>query len=41
MIKNRTPLCPDEEYVSYDVDSLFTNISVEETIEYILPSNLQ
>ena len=29
MIKNQTPLSSDEEYVSYDVDSLFTNIPVE------------
>ena len=36
MIKNQTPLSSDEEYVSYDVDSLFTNIPVEETIEYII-----
>ena len=36
MIKNQIPLIPDEEYVSNDVDSLFTNIPVEETIEYII-----
>ena len=36
MIKNQTPLSSDEEYVSYDVDSLFTNIPVEKTIEYII-----
>ena len=36
MIKNQTPLISDEEYVSCDVDSLFTNIPVEETIEYII-----
>ena len=36
MIKNQTPLSPDEEYVSYDVVSLFTKIPVEETIEYII-----
>ena len=36
MIKNQTPYSPDEKYVSYDVDSLFTNIPVEETIEYII-----
>ena len=36
MIKNHTPLSSEEEYVSYDVDSLFTNIPVEETIEYII-----
>ena len=33
MIKNQTPLSSDEEYA---VDSLFTNIPVEETIEYII-----
>ena len=33
MIKYQTALSPDEEY---DVDSLFTNIPVEETIEYII-----
>ena len=26
MIKNQTPLSSDEEYVSYDVDFLFTNV---------------
>ena len=26
----------NEEYVSYDVDSLFTNIPAAETIEYII-----
>ena len=36
MIKNQTPLSSNEEYVSCDVDSLFTNIPVEETIEYII-----
>ena len=36
MIKNQTPLSTDEEYVSYDVDSLFTNIPVEKTIEYVI-----
>ena len=36
MIKNQTPLCPDEEYVSYNVNSLFTNMPVAETIEYII-----
>ena len=36
MIKNQAPLSSDEEYVSYDVDSLFTNIPIEETIEYII-----
>ena len=36
MMKNQTPLDPDEEYVSYDADSLFISITAEETIEYII-----
>ena len=32
MLKEQTPLSLDEEYVSYDVESLFTNIPVAETI---------
>ena len=36
MIKNQSPLSPDEEWISYDLDSLFTTIPVEETIEYII-----
>ena len=36
LIKDQPPLNDDEEYVSYDVDSLFTNIPVAETIEYII-----
>ena len=36
MIKNQTPLSSDEELVSYDVDSLFTNIPVGKTIDYII-----
>ena len=39
MIKNQTPVSSDEEYVSYDVDFLFTNIPVEETREYIIHQN--
>ena len=35
-IKDQPPLNDDEEYVSYDVDALFTNIPVAETIEYII-----
>ena len=35
-IRNQPPLNPDEEYVSYDVKSLFTNVPVKETIDYIL-----
>ena len=33
LIKDQPPLNDDKEYVSYDVDSLFTNIPVAETIE--------
>ena len=36
LIKDQAPLNDDEEYVSYDVDSLFTNIPVAETIKYII-----
>ena len=36
LIKDQPPLNDDEEYVSYAVDSLFTNIPVAETIEYII-----
>ena len=36
IIKDQPPLSPNEEYVSYDVESLFTNVPVPETIEYIL-----
>ena len=35
-ISAENPLKPDEEDVSYDVASLFTNMPVEEAIEYIL-----
>ena len=38
MIKRLTPLTDDEEYVSYDVVSLFTNIPLDETIDYIIKS---
>ena len=34
--KQQDPLLPDEEYVSYDVESLFMNVPVHETIDYIL-----
>ena len=30
------PLKDDEEYISYDAESLFTNILLKETIDYIL-----
>ena len=36
IIRDQPPLHPTEEYVSYDVESLFTNVPVLETIEYIL-----
>ena len=36
MLKQQTPLSLDEEYESYDVESLFTNIPVDETISYII-----
>ena len=35
-LKQQDPLLPDEEYVSYDVESLFTSVPVHETIDYIL-----
>ena len=36
MLKQQTPLSLDEECVSYDVESLFTNVPVDETISYII-----
>ena len=36
MLKDQEPLNPNEEYISYDVESLFTNIPVDETINYII-----
>ena len=38
MIKRLPPLPDDEEYVSYDIVSLFTNIPLDETIDYIIES---
>ena len=35
-IKEQSPLDEDEEYVSYNVDSLLTNVPVQETIDYII-----
>ena len=32
---NNVPLSDGEEDVSYDVESLFTNIPIKETIDYI------
>ena len=34
-ILNNVPLSKDEEDVRYDVESLFTNIPIKETIEFI------
>ena len=36
ILKHQPPLNENEEYVSYDVESLFTNIPIQETIEYII-----
>ena len=36
VLKQQTPLSLDEKYVLYDVESLFTNIPVDETISYII-----
>ena len=36
MLKDQTPLNPNEEYVSDDEEFLFTNILVDETINYII-----
>ena len=36
LIKDQPPLNDDEKFVSYDVDSLFTNIPVAETIKYVI-----
>ena len=36
IIREQDPLKSNEQYVSYDVESLFTNVSVHETIEYII-----
>ena len=36
LLKNQPTLEPTEEYVSYDVESLFTNVPVRETIDYII-----
>ena len=35
-LKQQDPLLTDEKYVSYSVESLFTNVPVHETIDYIL-----
>ena len=36
ILKQQTPRSVGEEYVSYDVESLFTNIPVEEIISYFI-----
>ena len=36
MLKDQTPLNPNEEYASYDVESLFTNIPLDETFNYTI-----
>ena len=36
MLKDQTPLNPNEEYVSYDVESLFTTFTVDQTINYTI-----
>ena len=35
-LKQQDSLLPDEECRSYDIESLFTNVPVHETIDYIL-----
>ena len=37
ILKVKPPLETDEKYVSYDAESLFSNIPVRETLNYILP----
>ena len=36
LLQQQDPLLPNEEYVPYDVKSLFTNVPIQETIDYIL-----
>ena len=36
ILKSQPQLEDDEEYVSYDVESLFTNIPIKDTIDYIV-----
>ena len=36
LLKDLPPLKDDEEYVSYDVESLFTNTPLKKTIDHIL-----
>ena len=36
MLKEQKPLSANKEYVLHDVESLFTNIAMDETISYII-----
>ena len=36
LLQQQDPFLPNEEYVWYDVKSLFTNVPIQETINYIL-----
>ena len=36
LLKDLPPLKDDEEYTSYDIEPIFTNILLKETINYIL-----
>ena len=36
LLQQQDPLLPNEEYVPYDAQSLFTNVPIQETIDYIL-----
>ena len=36
LLQQQDPLLPNKEYVSYDVKFLFTNVPIQETIDYIL-----
>ena len=36
IIRKQLPLEENEEYVSYDVESIFTNVPIHDTIKYIL-----
>ena len=36
LLQQQDPLLPNKECVSYDVKFLFTNVSIQETIDYIL-----
>ena len=36
MLKGQTPLNPNEEYVSYDVESVFTNILLMRQLTILL-----